>query len=106
MFNKISKAKNQKFSIKFEYSHYSGIRAVSYQPDRVYAATIQFSLQSKNKRTLFTQGTSTAENMADRHSQSPPSIMRDDEALQRQDTVHRGKYTGNDGYDATFDWGK
>ena len=43
--------------------------------------------KSKNKRALFTQGTSTAENMADRHSQSPLRIMRDDEALQRQDRL-------------------
>lgn len=43
--------------------------------------------KSKNKRVLFTQRTNMAENMADRHSQSPPRIMRDDEALQRQDRL-------------------
>ena len=43
--------------------------------------------KSKSKRALFTQGTSTAENMAERHSQSPPRIMRDDEALQGQDRL-------------------
>ena len=43
--------------------------------------------KSKNKRALFTQGTNTIENMAERHSQSPLKIMRDDEALQHQDRL-------------------
>ena len=41
----------------------------------------------KNKGALFTQGTRTSENMVERHSQSPPKIMRDDEALQHQDKL-------------------